>query len=152
MSDYRTRIIMALISIRPGQGGNGISIYPIFFTWDTNIPIKCKKVDTKYIKKNTDVTPLYTEYQEFSVKNTKKYPHFGKKIPNTLVKNTQDTVFPKPLAGPDRWQLQRSAMANFHFHFLFKFCRSLNFFQASFSAISLIAVYSRGSIRYLSPA
>ena len=30
--------------------------------------------------------------------------------------------------------------------------RSLNFFQASFSAISLIAVYLRGSIRYLSPA
>ena len=27
-----------------------------------------------------------------------------------------------------------------------------NFFQASFSAISLIAVYLRGSIRYLSPA
>ena len=31
-------------------------------------------------------------------------------------------------------------------------CRSLNFFQASFSAISLIAVYLRGSIRHLSPA
>ena len=30
----------------------------------------------------------------------------------------------------------------------FKPCRSLNFFQASFSAISLIAVYLRGSIRY----
>ena len=25
----------------------------------------------------------------------------AKKIPNTLIKNTQDTVYPKPLAGPE---------------------------------------------------
>ena len=63
--------------------------------------INANKVDTKYLKlKNTDITFLYTEYQEFRRKNT-LYPHFGKKIPNTLVKNTQDTVYPKPLAGPD---------------------------------------------------
>ena len=51
-------------------------------------------------KHNTDITPLYTEYQKF---RGEKYfiPSFWQKIPNNLVKNTQDTIYPKPLAGPD---------------------------------------------------
>ena len=84
----------------PARGVMGYQHTP-FFRLRYQYTLKCKKVHIKYLKlKNTDVTPLYTEYQEFREKIL--YTHIlAKKIPNSLVKNTQDTVYPKPLAGPD---------------------------------------------------
>ena len=58
---------------------------------------------------NTFLSDFCTTYQipKIQEKLNTLYPNFDQKIPYTWIKMARDTVYPKPLAGPDTWPSHR---------------------------------------------
>ena len=57
---------------------------------------------------NTFLSDFCTTYQipKIQEKLNTLYPNFDQKIPYTWIKMARDTVYPKPLAGPDKWEFE----------------------------------------------